>query len=152
MSIVLELDLKIPLIDPVRFLVKLTNKTGVSEKIKRSATDYLKQVTDSNISAGKDPMSIAATILYLTCLHYDDLSKTQRYFAEVAGISDVTIRNRRQELQDKIPSMISRKWQIRMVPGLYLLGPLLNYYLESFYIRLCVLVHSNHVGVAVYSC
>jgi transcription initiation factor TFIIB len=103
MSIVLELDLKIPLIDPVRFLVKLANKTGVSEKIKRSAIDYLKQVKDNNISAGKDPMSIAVTVLYLTCLHYDDLSKTQRYFAKVAGISDVTIRNRRQELQSKIP-------------------------------------------------
>jgi transcription initiation factor TFIIB len=109
MTIVLGLDLKIPLIDPVRCLVRLANKTGVSEKLKRSAIDYLKQVKDSNISAGKDPMSITATVLYLTCLHYDDLSKTQRYFAEAAGISDVTIRNRRQELQNKIPSMISRK-------------------------------------------
>ncbi len=108
MSIVLELDLKIPLIDPVRCLVRLANKTEVSEKIKRSAIDYLKQVTDNNISAGKDPMSIAATVLYLACLHYGEQSKTLRYFAEVAGISDVTIRNRRQELQDKIPSMISR--------------------------------------------
>jgi transcription initiation factor TFIIB len=108
-SIVLKLDLRIPLIDPVRCLVKLANKTGVSEKIKRSAIDYLKQVTESNISAGKDPMSIAATVLYLECLHYDDQSKSQKYFAEAAGISDVTIRNRRQELQNKIPSMASSK-------------------------------------------
>ena len=108
-SIVLKLDLKIPLIDPVRCLVKLANKTGVSEKIKRSAIDFLKQVTESNISAGKDPMSIAATVLYLECLHYDDQSKSQKYFAEAAGISDVTIRNRRQELQNKIPSMASSK-------------------------------------------
>jgi transcription initiation factor TFIIIB Brf1 subunit/transcription initiation factor TFIIB len=54
-------------------------------------------------------MSIAATVLYLTCLHYGDESRTQRYFAEAAGISDVTIRNRRQELEDKIPSITSRK-------------------------------------------
>jgi transcription initiation factor TFIIB len=54
-------------------------------------------------------MSIAATVLYLTCLHYGDESRTQRYFAEAAGISDVTIRNRRQELENKLPSINSRK-------------------------------------------
>jgi len=108
-AIVLGLELRIPLIDPVRYLVKLANKTQVDEKIKRYAIGYLKQVTDSNLSAGKDPMSIAATVLYLTCLHYGDESRTQRYFAEAAGISDVTIRNRRQELENKIPSITSRK-------------------------------------------
>jgi transcription initiation factor TFIIB len=107
-AIVLELNLKVPLIDPVRCLVKLANKTHVDEKIKRYAIDCLKQVTDSNISAGKDPMSIAATVLYLACLHYGNENKTQKYFAEAANISDVTIRNRRQELQDKIPSITSR--------------------------------------------
>ena len=108
-AIVLGLELRIPLIDPVRYLVKLANKTQVDEKIKRYAIGYLKQVTDSNLSAGKDPMSIAATVLYLTCLHYGDESRTQRYFAEAAGISDVTIRNRRQELENKLPSITSRK-------------------------------------------
>jgi transcription initiation factor TFIIB len=108
-AIVLGLDLRIPLIDPVRCLVKLANKAQVDEKIKRYAISSLKQIIDSNLSAGKDPMSIAATVLYLACLHYGDQSKTQRYFAEAAGISDVTIRNRRQEIQNKIPFLTSRK-------------------------------------------
>ena len=92
-AIVLELDLRIPLIDPIKCLVKLANKTLVDEKITRYAIGYLKQVIDSKISAGKDPMSIVATVLYLTCLQYGDESKTQRSFADAAGISDVTIRN-----------------------------------------------------------
>jgi transcription initiation factor TFIIB len=100
-AIVLGLDLRIPLIDPIKCLVKLANKTHVDEKITRYAIGYLKQIIDSNISAGKDPMSIAATTLYLACLHYGDESKTQRYFAEAAGISDVTIRNRCQELESQ---------------------------------------------------
>jgi transcription initiation factor TFIIB len=112
-AIVLGLDLKIPLIDLTMYLVKLANKTHVDEKIKRYALGYLKQIIDSNISAGKDPMSIAATVLYLACLQYGDESKTQRYFAEAAGISDVTIRNRRQELQNKIPSMTSKNSKSR---------------------------------------
>ena len=106
-AIVLGLDLRIPLIDPIRCLVKLANKAQVDEKVKRYAIGYLKQVIDSYLSAGKDPMSIAATVLYLACLHYGDESKTQRYFAQAAGISDVTIRNRRQELQNKIPSIFT---------------------------------------------
>jgi transcription initiation factor TFIIB len=108
-AIVLGLDLRIPLIDPIKSLVKLANKTHVDEKVTRYAIGYLKQIIDNNLSAGKDPMSIAATTLYLACLHYGDESKTQRYFAESAGISDVTIRNRRQELQTKIPSITSKK-------------------------------------------
>lgn len=112
-AIVLGLDLRIPLIDPIKCLVKLANKTHVDEKITRYAIGYLKQIIDSNISAGKDPMSIAATILYLACLHYSNENKTQRYFAEAAGISDVTIRNRRQELQNKIPSLTLKREQIK---------------------------------------
>ena len=108
-AIVLGLDLRIPLIDPIKCLVKLANKTHVDEKITRYAIGYLKQVIDNEISAGKDPMSIVATVLYLTCLQHGDESKTQRSFADAAGISDVTIRNRRQELQNKIPSMTSKK-------------------------------------------
>ena len=59
-AIVLGLDLRIPLIDPVRCLVKLANKAQVDEKIKRYAIGYLKQIIDSNLSAGKDPMSIGS--------------------------------------------------------------------------------------------
>lgn len=90
------------MIDPVRYLVKLANKTGVNEKAKRYAIDYMKQVIDSNISAGRDPMGLAATVLYISCQTYGDLDKSQKYFANTAGISDVTVRNRRQELTNKV--------------------------------------------------
>ncbi|MGH9979276.1 MAG: hypothetical protein ACRD8Z_26100 [Nitrososphaeraceae archaeon] len=39
-AIVTELDLMVPLIDPVRCLVKLANKTDVNEKVKRYGIDY----------------------------------------------------------------------------------------------------------------
>jgi transcription initiation factor TFIIB len=103
-AIVLGLDLKIPLIDPIKCLVKLANKTHVDEKVTRHGISYMKQVTDSNISAGKDPMGLAATVLYLSCQRYGDISKTQKYFAEAAEVTDVTIRNRCQELRSKIPT------------------------------------------------
>jgi transcription initiation factor TFIIB len=107
-TIVLELDLKIPLIDPVRCLIKLANKTGVNEKAKRYGIDYMKQVIDNNISAGRDPMGLAATVLYISCQTYGDLDKSQKYFANIAGISDVTVRNRRQEITNKISGLLTQ--------------------------------------------
>ncbi|MGH9994951.1 MAG: transcription initiation factor IIB, partial [Nitrososphaeraceae archaeon] len=106
-AIVSELDLKVPLIDPVRCLVKLANKMGVSEKVKRYGINYMKQVIDSNISAGRDPMGLAATVLYISCQTYGNVDKSQKYFAETAGISDVTVRNRRHELINKIPGLLT---------------------------------------------
>ncbi|MGH9987743.1 MAG: transcription initiation factor IIB, partial [Nitrososphaeraceae archaeon] len=106
-AIVSELDLKVPLIDPVRCLVKLANKMGVSEKVKRYGINYMKQVIDSNISAGRDPMGLAATVLYISCQNFGKVDKSQKYFAETAGISDVTVRNRRHELINKIPGLLT---------------------------------------------
>lgn len=106
-AIVSELDLKVPLIDPVRCLVKLANKMGVSEKVKRYGINYMKQVIDSNISAGRDPMGLAATVLYISCQNFGNVDKSQKYFAETAGISDVTVRNRRHELRNKIPGLLT---------------------------------------------
>ena len=62
----------------------------------------MKQVIDSNMSAGRDPMGLAATVLYISCQNFGYLNKSQKYFADIAGISDVTVRNRRQELIKKI--------------------------------------------------
>jgi transcription initiation factor TFIIB len=102
-AIVSELSLKVPSVDPVNCLVKLANKTGVNEKVKRCGIDCMKQVIDSNMSAGRDPMGLAATILYISCQNFGNLNKTQKYFADTAGISNVTVRNRLQELINKIP-------------------------------------------------
>lgn len=106
-AIVSELDLKVPLIDPVRCLVKLANKMGVSEKVKRYGINYMKQVIESNFSAGRDPMGLAATVLYISCQNFGNVDKSQKYFAETAGISDVTVRNRRHELRNKIPGLLT---------------------------------------------
>lgn len=106
-AIVSELELKVPLIDPVRCLVKIANKTGVNEKVKRYAIDYMKQIIDCNISAGRDPMGLAATVLYISSQNFGSLDKSQKYFADTAGISDVTVRNRRQELRSKMPHLLT---------------------------------------------
>jgi transcription initiation factor TFIIB len=106
-TIVLDLDLRVPSVDPIGCLVKLANKTGVSEKTKRLGVDYMRKVILINAAGGKDPMGLAATVLYIASQSHGDRSKSQKYFADIAGVSEVTIRNRIQEFRTKIPGLFT---------------------------------------------
>jgi transcription initiation factor TFIIB len=59
------------------------------------------EVTENEISAGKNPMGFAATILYLSCLRTGE-NKTQTDIAQAAGVTEVTLRNRFKELKNKL--------------------------------------------------
>ena len=48
-----ELDLKIPIIDPIRCITKVANKSKLSEKTKRQAAEIMNIVTKKEFSAGK---------------------------------------------------------------------------------------------------
>jgi transcription initiation factor TFIIB len=56
------------------------------------------QVIQRGISAGKNPMSLAATVLYISSIKAGT-NITQFDVASAAGITEVTIRNRIQELK-----------------------------------------------------
>ncbi len=73
-------------------------KIGISEKTKRSACLVLKEAQDSHESAGKNPMGLAASALYMSCVKNGE-SLTQRGIAEAANVTEVTIRNRYKSLK-----------------------------------------------------
>ena len=58
--IVLKFDLKMPSIDPMHYLVRLANSTGVGEKVKRHSIKIMNEIMKKEMSAGKDPMGLAA--------------------------------------------------------------------------------------------
>ena len=95
-----ELDLKMPIIDPIRCIAKVANKSKLSEKTKRHAAEIMNTVTKNEFSAGKDPMGIAASVLYLASLKNGE-NITQKHIANVAGVTEVTVRNRAKDLKDK---------------------------------------------------
>ena len=99
--VVMQLDLKIPLVDPMKCIVKVANKANLSERTKRVAMEIMKNVTKSGISAGKDPMGLAASVLYLACLNTGE-SRTQTDIAEAAGVTEVTVRNRYKNLKSQL--------------------------------------------------
>jgi transcription initiation factor TFIIB len=95
-----RLDLKIPQLDPMKCIAKVANIAKLSEKTKRKAAQIMSNVTKREISAGKDPMGIAASVLYLSSLSNDE-KITQADIAKAAGVTEVTIRNRAKDLKIK---------------------------------------------------
>ena len=102
--IVLNLDLKVPMVDPVKCVAKIANKIEVSEKTKRNAINYMHNVITRGIAAGKDPMGLAGAVLYLSCIQSDE-HRTQLDVASASGVTEVTLRNRCKELNTKIPQL-----------------------------------------------
>jgi len=96
--LVLELDIKVPMVDLMKCIVRVANKALITEKTKYRAMNTLKVVTQNGISAGKDPMGLAASILYLSCLNTGE-HKTQLDISSAAGVTEVTVRNRFKDLK-----------------------------------------------------
>ena len=100
---ILELDTKAPIVDPIKCIVKVANNVNLAEKTKREAINMMEEVVKKEITAGKDPMGLAATVLYLSYKKIgeeDDI--TQVDMARAAGVAEVTIRNRLRDLIDKL--------------------------------------------------
>jgi transcription initiation factor TFIIB len=91
-------DPKIPAVDHIRCITRIANKVGLSEKTKRLAVKIMREVVAMQISAGKGPMGIAATVLYIACLQGGEI-KTQKELSIAAGVTEVTIRNRYSDLK-----------------------------------------------------
>ena len=91
-KVMFELDLKVPQVDTFKEIIKLGNICGISEKAKRRAIKLMMTVMKTEISAGKNPMGLAGAVLYLSCKEYDE-EITQSKIAEVAGVTEVTLRH-----------------------------------------------------------
>jgi transcription initiation factor TFIIB len=91
--LVIELDLKIPIVEPMKCITRIANKVDVSQKAKLKAINMMSDITKrGGISAGKNPMGLAATVLYISStINAENIPQTM--FAKTAGVTEVTIRN-----------------------------------------------------------
>jgi len=88
-----ELDMKMPVVDSVQCIARIASRAGMSEKTKRHAIKILKKAEESQSLAGKDPMGLAASSLYLGSLKTGE-KISQKQVALASGVTEVTIRNR----------------------------------------------------------
>ncbi len=101
------LDLKLKPYDPSEFITRISSIVGISEKTRRDALNILSKAGEKEISVGKNPVSLAAASLYLSCMMNNE-EKNQDDIAKASGVTAVTIRNRvrslRKDLKIKIES------------------------------------------------
>ena len=88
-----ELGLKMPVVDSVQCIARIASNAGLSEKTKRYAVKILKKAEQNGISAGKDPMGMAASALYIS-IRRMGMNYSQQIIAQAAGVTEVTLRNR----------------------------------------------------------
>ncbi len=84
--LVLKLDIKVPSMDLMKCIVKIANKAKLGEKTQRMEMSTMNDLINKEISGGKDPIGLAVTVLYLSCLTNGETT-TQRDIAEAAGLT-----------------------------------------------------------------
>jgi len=97
-KLVNELGLKIPVVDSVQCVPRISSRIGMSEKTKRMGIEIIRKANSERVSEGKNPMSIAATALYLASVVNGE-TYSQKDIAQAANITEVTIRNRIRDLK-----------------------------------------------------
>jgi transcription initiation factor TFIIB len=112
--LVFELDIKIPVIDPMKCISKLSNKLGIKEKTKKQAMNIMSEVVKREMTSGKIPMGLAASVLYLSCQITGE-GISQAKIAEASSTTEVTIRNRFKDLV-QINSLYNRLYTVRGIP------------------------------------
>ena len=100
-DMVFNLDLSVPPVNHLQYLEKISSRLELDERITRSAVTLMRNLLDLEISAGKDPMGLAAAVLYIVSQTHGKTIK-QADFADAAGITEVTLRARCKDIKDKL--------------------------------------------------
>jgi transcription initiation factor TFIIB len=93
-----ELNLKMPVDDPMKFIPKIASSLHISLASDKKAIEILQEASKQRIVVGKDPRSLAASALYIACKSNGE-KITQKRIANAVGVSTVSMRNRLRELE-----------------------------------------------------
>jgi len=96
-----ELDYFIPPLKPSQYITKFSNQLTLQGKVEEIAQKILLTARDLKLTSGRGPTGIAAAASYIASVLTGE-RKTQREIAEIAQVTEVTIRNRYKELVERL--------------------------------------------------
>ncbi len=96
-----ELGIRILPSNPVDYIPRFASALKLSADTQSKAVNILEQAQNSELTSGRGPTGIAAASLYVAALINNE-KRTQREVADIAGVTEVTIRNRYKELIKKL--------------------------------------------------
>jgi transcription initiation factor TFIIB len=96
-----ELGLRIPLTDPVSYVPRYVAALKLSGEAQEKSVQLLKQAMKKGLVSGRSPTGVSAAAVYIASALVGE-RRTQKEVAEVAGVTEVTIRNRYRELKKEL--------------------------------------------------
>ena len=91
-----ELGLELKPVDPKQFVPRFASELELSKEVQSKANEIIDVSAEKGLLSGKSPTGFAAAAIYAASLLCNE-KKTQREVADVAQVTEVTIRNRYQE-------------------------------------------------------
>lgn len=96
-----ELGIRILPSNPIDYIPRFASALKLNPETQSKAVEILEMAENSELTSGRGPTGIAAASLYVAALICNE-KKTQREVADIAGVTEVTIRNRYKELLKKL--------------------------------------------------
>src|SRR5213594_4141026 len=96
-----ELKLKLMPTKPQDYVSRFCSELKLTGEVQSRAVEILKEAQDKELTSGRGPTGVAAAAIYIASILCNE-RRTQREVADVAGVTEVTIRNRYKELTEKL--------------------------------------------------
>jgi len=111
-TMVMEMgSVKAPVVTMDKYISKIANMTQTDVRVERLALEIAEKTKNNNMADGKAPNGIAAAYLYIASVLLGQ-NVLQRDVSSIAGVTEVTIRNRCKEI------LTSYKLRIALRPSL----------------------------------
>ena len=105
-----EFNLKVPPASPIDFVPRFCSKLNLSGKTREKAIEIIKKAKAAGLTNGRRPMGIVAAAIYIAAETHNEKC-TQKDVSNVCGVTEPTIRNKRDEIETAIPEILStERW------------------------------------------
>jgi transcription initiation factor TFIIB len=96
-----ELFVKVPLTNPIHYVPRFASELELSGEVQERAKEILEEAINKGLISGRGPTGVAAAAVYIAGVIKGE-RRTQKEVADVAGVTEVTIRNRYRELKREL--------------------------------------------------
>lgn len=110
-----ELSLAVHASHPTDYVQRFCSELGLSNHVEREALGLLRMFDPPGSATSVSPCGTAGAAIYLAGLSSGEL-RSEKAIAKVAGVSEVTLRNRYLDMKVLLPGIESPKGRIRKSP------------------------------------
>ncbi|MFX0075985.1 MAG: transcription initiation factor IIB [Candidatus Hermodarchaeota archaeon] len=103
-----ELELNLNPTKPLDFLTRFVSELELSTECHKMAKKVIKMAETRGLTSGRGPTGVCAAAIYAASILTEE-RRTQRIIAKVSQVTEVTVRNRFQELVENLDLGIQKK-------------------------------------------